>query len=91
MPNENGDLSQEERELIANWLNSKASPKGGVSCPVCGGRSFAIIPHVIHGMPYTRGALTVGGPAYPMVGVTCDNCAHILSFMAVPIGIKFNV
>ena len=90
MPTDQGDLTQEERELFANWLNRRAHSKGGITCPVCNGRRFSVIPHVIHGMPYTHGALTVGGPAYPMVAIACDDCFHTLSFLAIPIGIKFD-
>lgn len=83
MPDQQGKLTGPELEKIAKWLQDKA--RGDQSCPVCRTNAWAIAEQLVNGMPfYGGGSLIVGGPAYPIAMLVCQNCAHVRPFMAVP-------
>lgn len=90
MPNESGRLTEGERQRVADWLTGKTAHKNGLACPACGGKSFSVLPHVVQLMPFTGGGLVVGGAVYPLVGVCCENCSNVQTFMAIHVGIVNN-
>ncbi len=75
--------SPEDRERIQEWLNEKwVSPK---ACPICTNPNWVIAEHLIAPPVSSGGGLSIGGPTYPFVMVTCTNCAHTHLFNAAAI------
>ena len=80
-------LSPADRTKIAAWLQSKS--RNG-HCPVCNTTSWTVGGHLLHGLVSSPdGGLTIGGSAYPMAMVVCDNCFYFRTFMALPMGLDF--
>lgn len=84
MPDQNGQLTEEETQKFLDWINEKSVDH---TCPVCKKNSWSAGSHLLNGMVHTGGALVVGGPAYPAAFIVCKNCAYTRQFMAVPIGL----
>ncbi len=76
-------LDKQQQEKLEKWLQSK-----GVlpNCPICTTNSWAI-GDIVSALPYTTGKIKLGGPTVPMVQIICKNCAHVLLFAAIPIGL----
>jgi hypothetical protein len=56
-------------------------------CSVCGIHKFTIV-DLVNTLPFdNNGAIVLGGPSIPTLLVVCDNCFHLLSFAAVPMGL----
>ncbi len=78
-------LTDSDQEKIRKWLESKAGQS--VRCFVCGGNQWSLTP---------SGSLVVGYDihsgrihymdGYPMLGLICGNCGHIVWFSAVVMG-----
>jgi len=78
-------LNQEQTRKLEKWLNSKRA-FGSENCPICGYNDWK--PGDIVVAPVRSGGGTrLGGPTVPMVQLICGNCAYVLLFAAVPIGI----
>jgi hypothetical protein len=84
MPGKDGKLTQGERDKLFAWVNAKGKNH---QCPVCLTNKWAFGEHLLHGQIYHGGNMVVGGANYPMAFMVCSNCAHVRTFMAVPIGI----
>jgi hypothetical protein len=86
MPDETGKLTTEEYNKVNTWLTS--SGKTPFICPICGGDTWSIGPHLIQ--PVTLGkdlALQLGGIGYPMIALVSQRCGYVMLFSAVIAGI----
>jgi len=86
MPNETGNLTPEEYTKVNAWLTSFG--RTPMICPVCGGDTWSIGPHLIQ--PVTLGKdleLKLGGTGYPMVALVSQRCGYVMLFSAVMVGI----
>ena len=85
MPDEEGILSQEERAVVAAWINQKWDQRPKL-CPVSGETTWVIGRHIV--APVTQGVSGLtGGATYPLVQLICRDCAYTMLFNAVMIGI----
>jgi hypothetical protein len=75
-------MTDAQRERAKDFLRDKMQ---GV-CPSCGGRAFQIA-DLVNALPYDGAGKLVLGPTVPLLLVMCDNCLHVLSFAAVPMGL----
>src|SRR2546425_13340153 len=86
MPDNDGKLTEEEKQRILNW--TKEHWKGQVNCPICASPNWIIGDHVV--LPITLGKdsnLMLGGPGYPQVMLVSQPCGYTIFFNAVVIGI----
>ena len=77
-------LTRQQKDLVSDWLNPRWLTK---KCPVCSHNNWVIADHLVHGLTYSGGGVTIGGPLYPLVLLICQNCAHTLVFNAVVMGL----
>lgn len=76
-------INSSQQEKLKAWLDSKGVRP---QCGACGSNDWA--PGDIVAAPrYSSQGLAIGGPTVPMVQLVCSNCAHLMLFAAVPIGI----
>jgi hypothetical protein len=80
------ELSQADRDKIADWLNQKC---GQMRCTCCGYGRWEIVPMatlpIVIDLHSTRFFYSQG---VPQIGVLCANCGHTLFFNPGVIGIK---
>ena len=74
------NLTKTQENKLIEWYKSK---NNGTPCPVCGGQNFIagdLLSNPIHndGKEVTYS---------PTVSLYCNNCAHLLTFAAAPIGL----
>lgn len=83
-------VTLEQRTQLQNWLNSKTPLIG--KCPICGSRKWGILDHFVHApLFYPDGSFIIGGgPAYPFVGLFCDECGNTQFINAVKSGLVGN-
>lgn len=77
-------LTESEREKIVQHLHKTVKT---VECGWCGKNQWAPGPELGEIREYFPSGLQTGGITYPVVIVTCQNCAHTLLFNAVGMGI----
>jgi len=80
------ELSQEQRECVAVWLREKWK---GATCPLCKQGKWVVGPNLValRAVPPTSvGDLLMGGPVYPLVPISCANCANTMLVNALVIG-----
>lgn len=77
-------LNDQQTQQVSQWLNSKKSYD--FACPVCNSKNFSV-GDIVMAPSFSGGGMAIGGPGVPMVQVICKNCAHVLLFAAVPIGL----
>ena len=88
MSNNDGRLTDKERDKFVAWLNGKGKSH---KCPVCEENDWGIGPNFIQGLIYhPNGGVSIGGPSYPQAFIVCNNCAYTRTFMAVQIGLVEN-
>jgi hypothetical protein len=74
----------EQQQKLQAWMRAKFPT--GLTCPACRRSNWQALPLVV--VPnYTSGGFSLGGPTVPMVPLACNNCAHIMLFAAVPLGL----
>jgi ribosomal protein S27E len=76
-------LSNTQRQLLANWMHSKAV----LQCPGCGDAQWQYAKAA-----YLRALLEQGEPDLAedkgVVKISCGNCGHVLLFDAELLGIR---
>jgi len=77
-------LTQEQRNHIAEFLTQKNARH---ACPACGTNNWLVGEHVIRGELFTAGTTLLGGPAYPLAFVVCQNCFFVRPHLAIPLGV----
>lgn len=81
------ELTQDDQAKIRNWLTSHAF--GGIRCSVCGQQNWTIM-----NVAAMTGSIDLNTSrinhlsGFPMIGITCNNCAHIEWFSAPAMGFK---
>ena len=85
MLDEQGRLSDQDKQKIADWLDEKWTQPS--KCSVCGHSDWTLGEHLVNLQIYYGGGLRIGGPTYPYVMVICKNCAQTLFFNAVMLGL----
>lgn len=76
-------LTEEQRKVAADALQTRVKNP----CPSCGSRSFTIA-DVVSALPFDpNGPLVIGGPTVPILLVICENCALLIPFSAVKLGL----
>ena len=85
MPDKSGRLTKDDRAILEAWWNVHWN--GVVSCPVCKTTQWNTLAHVMSIERHAGDAGVPGSLNYPMIGVQCKVCAHIMFFNAVTIGI----
>lgn len=76
-------LSDEQLNKVNLWAQEKGI-KG--ACAACG-QSKWIVGDIIASPIYSEGGVSIGGPTIPMVQFICENCAYVMLFATVPIGL----
>jgi predicted nucleic-acid-binding Zn-ribbon protein len=84
MPDNQGRLSQEEKRKAQAWLQQNW--KNWV-CPYSGHRNWELGDIVVQGTPFIGGGLSVGGPVYPLLVITCSGCGNTVFINAIKAGI----
>ncbi len=77
-------LTEEQKEKALNWFRERVD--GGLSCPVCGGKDLRPL-HRLISAPIITAEAESHGLSYPMLGMACFNCAHLMMFNAIVIGL----
>lgn len=80
-----GKLSNEHRIKFEAWINSKAALIG--KCPICSSRNWMVMEHFVILPIFHGGNIVLGGPAYPSIGIICQNCGNTHLINAVISGI----
>jgi len=84
MPGSDGLMTAEENARALAWLNEKTT---NFQCPVCNTNQWSIGTHIIAEQIHRGGNVLIGGAIYPMVFVTCSNCAYTRHFNAIQMGV----
>ena len=77
-------LDQNQINKVNAWMNSHGVNN---NCPACGRANMWQIGDVVAPPVMIGNNINLGGPSVPMVQVLCGNCAHVMLFAAVPIGL----
>lgn len=83
---DDGKLTDDQRNKFSEWINSKAPLIG--KCPTCGHREWSVLEHFVD-LPIYRGGNIIigGGPHYPNVGIICRHCGNTQILNAVMMGV----
>lgn len=85
MPDSNGRLTSEEVRILLGWLKDQWQ---GASCPMHRGMPTNWeVGDMIMTLPYTGAGVSIGGPTYPLVVVTCAQCGYTVLVNAIKAGI----
>src|SRR3989304_960225 len=81
------ELTGEQRERVAKWIMDKWKP--GTTCPLCGIGPWNVPQYVVAARaapPDRLGDLVMGGPLYPLIPISCDNCTNtvFINAMLIP-------
>lgn len=81
-------LTDEQSSRALAWLNEKWPPMRR-GCPVCGAANWNIQSSLMELREFEGGNLVIGGGSaiYPLLGVMCTNCGHMIFINAVVAGI----
>lgn len=86
MPSNDGRLTAQDKQNVANWLNRHGfSVRGG--CPVCNDSKWIIGDHVVSPMLFTGDSVMIGGGSYPQVMVISQTCGYTLYLNAILCGV----
>jgi hypothetical protein len=83
MPDFNGVLTTEDRNIIDSWI--KVNWHMG-NCPVCRKQDWVLADHVVTPMLYTGVGLAQGA-GYPQIMMICQVCGYTIYLNAVTVGI----
>lgn len=68
----NGVLTEEQKQQIANKLNSKGLK---MVCPMCGNNHFSVVDgYLSNPLQSDLHNLNLGGQVLPTCAIVCDNC-----------------
>ena len=77
-------LSVEQKKDIQARLEKKwRTPK---ECPICHENQWALGDHIVAPPLYSQGNFVIGGAAYPVAMLICENCGYTYFFNAVVLG-----
>ena len=84
MPDNQGKLTQEEKEKAQAWLKERWK---NWACPYSGHTNWELGEFVVQAVRFTGGGLSVGGPVYPLLVLTCSGCGNTIFVNAIKAGI----
>lgn len=73
------DITKAISFVQAKWTNAQ--------CNACGGTQHNIEQNVFQLLEFNGEGLSIGGPVYPVIPVTCTNCGHIRLLSGVVAGV----
>jgi hypothetical protein len=76
-------LSKEQEQKANAWLQQKNLK---ARCPACSAAQWAF-GEIVMSPSYTPGGIAVGGPGVPELQIVCTNCAYVMHFAAIPMGL----
>lgn len=82
------ELSLSQRQKVEKWFAEKANVIG--KCPVCRERNYTLLNHIVAPPVFQGGSVVIGGPAYPMIMIMCQNCGYTSFHNAMVIGLLAN-
>jgi hypothetical protein len=78
-------LDATQQQKLNTWMQGKGVRN---NCPACGTRNWVGGEIINAPILVPGGGIAIGGgPSIPMIQVICDNCAYVMLFAAVPIGL----
>lgn len=78
-------MSAEQKQKIIKHITEKAP---GMRCAACGSQDFFVGDDLVTPVPLTStGNMVLGGSSVPVALLVCRNCAHVMHFAAVPMGV----
>ena len=78
-------LSNEDKNTMFEFLDEKIPDMN--ACPLCKKKQWSISDTVWQLPEYFQGGLRVGGPIFPVISITCNNCGNTYFLNAVVAGI----
>ena len=84
MPDSEGKLTGEERQIIVEWFKNKT---GKDACPSCLSTAWALMDYLIDLRVYLGVNSVFGGPTFPAVSLVCQECGYFRFYSAILIGV----
>lgn len=84
MPDNQGRLTTEEQTKVQGWLKENWK---NWACPYSGHTHWEIGQTIVQAVAFTGGGLSIGGPVYPLIVVTCSGCGNTVFINAIKAGI----
>jgi hypothetical protein len=79
-------FNKQMQEKALQWLNTKWEQEHR-NCEICGKSQWTFAPELVMPLPYVGGNISIGGPAFPHILLTCNTCGNAKFFNAVLMGI----
>jgi predicted nucleic-acid-binding Zn-ribbon protein len=77
-------MTPKESQAALAWLNERWTIK---VCPFHGPTNWEVGEVMIQTLPYIGGGVSIGGPTYPLLVVTCSQCGYTVLVNAIKAGI----
>lgn len=77
-------LSAAQQQKMTAWVQTKGA---NAVCGACGQNNWSAGDVVAAPVMEASGNINIGGPSVPMAQLICNNCAYVMLFAAVPIGL----
>ena len=77
-------LNDEQTGKLTEWMRSKRIKP---ACPGCGANKWTPGELIASPTMQPGSGQQMGGPTIPMVQLVCGDCAYVMLFAAVPIGL----
>lgn len=80
-------LTEEKLEVVLKKLDEDS--KGGITCPVCGTKLWAVNKTIMELREFNNGDLSVGAntSVMPLITLTCSECSNTMFFNAIMLGV----
>lgn len=78
------ELSLEQRQKIADWLQARGVPK---PCTSCGSSQWSLASHLVTPVLMQGLSVTLGGTSYPQAMLICGHCGRTDYFNVLKMGI----
>lgn len=79
-------FDKQKQAKALQWLDDKWK-KEHRKCEICCGIQWTFAPELVMPLPYVGGNISIGGPAFPHILLTCNTCGNSKFFNAVLMGI----
>lgn len=66
-----------------NKLNTFLEEKKIPICQLCGHNNWGVSPKIFQLFEFDKNGLTIGGPTYPVVPISCNHCGNTLFINAI--------
>ncbi len=71
------------KEKLDNYIKNQHTP----ICSFCGNNTWNISSKIFELLEFDANGLQLGGPVYPVVPITCNNCGNTLFINALVAGL----